>query len=192
MSPGIGPFAYLETEMPNQCPYCGDHMANVRRKQCGKPECRRAFDAERARAWHRNYTATTGERYGSKYREREVEYYRRRYQEQPHWRERYPVAAAASDARRRMLVQQAGKDEAFAPLDVHTRDGWTCRLCRRPIDPEVAWPDPMSASVDHIVPLSRGGEHSMINVQSAHLGCNSSKGDRLAGELAATRERSRL
>lgn len=30
----------------------------------------------------------------------------------------------------------------------------------------------------------------MINVQSAHLGCNSSKGDRLAGELAATTERS--
>ncbi|MGW6946179.1 HNH endonuclease [Streptomyces xanthophaeus] len=76
-------------------------------------------------------------------------------------------------------MEQARTAEVFAPLDVHTRDEWTCQLCRLPIDPEVAWPDPMSASVDHIVPLSRGGQHSMINVQSAHLGCNSSKGDRL-------------
>jgi 5-methylcytosine-specific restriction endonuclease McrA len=81
-----------------------------------------------------------------------------------------------------MHMEQARTAEVFAPLDVHSRDEWTCQLCWQPIDPKVVWPDPMSASVDHIVPLSRGGQHSMINVQSAHLGCNSGKGDRLAGE----------
>ncbi|WP_413787905.1 HNH endonuclease [Streptomyces anulatus] len=68
----------------------------------------------------------------------------------------------------------------FAPLDVHTRDGWTCQLCREPIDPSTTWPHSKSPSIDHIIPLSRGGSHTMANVQSAHLGCNSSKGDKLS------------
>ncbi|KOT94554.1 hypothetical protein ADK70_12445 [Streptomyces rimosus subsp. pseudoverticillatus] len=72
--------------------------------------------------------------------------------------------------------------EAVVPAEVYARDGWICRLCWLPIDPEIAWPSPMSASMDHIIPLSRGGLHSMINVQSAHLSCNSSKGDHLAVE----------
>lgn len=42
----------------------------------------------------------------------------------------------------------------------------------------------MSASVDHIVPLSRGGEHSMNNVQCAHLSCNCSKSDQTIEEIS--------
>lgn len=40
-------------------------------------------------------------------------------------------------------------------------------------------------SVDHIVPLARGGSHSADNVQSAHLLCNLRKGARV-NEMAAT------
>lgn len=50
--------------------------------------------------------------------------------------------------------------------------------------PRVGVAAPMSASVDHIVPLSRGGEHSMANVQCAHLSCNSSKGDQTIEEIS--------
>jgi 5-methylcytosine-specific restriction endonuclease McrA len=162
------------------CPYCGDPMTNVRRKQCGKPECKRAFNAERMRKWQRDYQAEHGQWYRqANYADQQCEYSRRRREELGHWRVHYPAAAAAGDARRRMRMEQARQAEAVVPAEVHARDGWTCRLCGLPIDPEVAWPDPMSASVDHIVPLSRGGLHSMINVQSAHLGCNSSKRDRV-------------
>jgi 5-methylcytosine-specific restriction endonuclease McrA len=42
----------------------------------------------------------------------------------------------------------------------------------------------MSASVDHIIPLVLGGEHSMANVQAAHLVCNLRKGDRLNSAAA--------
>jgi 5-methylcytosine-specific restriction endonuclease McrA len=153
-------------------------MANPRRKQCGALDCKMAFNANRMREWNRAYKDEHGmwphHRYGEGQRARE----RRRRQEKGHWRTLYPERAAAYDARRRALVQQAQTAEAFAPIDVHTRDEWTCKLCHQPIDPSIAWPDPMSASVDHIVPLSRGGAHSMANVQSAHLSCNSSKGDR--------------
>jgi hypothetical protein len=37
-------------------------------------------------------------------------------------------------------------------------------------------PDRMSVSLDHVVPLSRGGSHSWENVRCAHLSCNVAKG----------------
>ncbi len=161
------------------CPYCTAPMVNPQRKQCGRPECKRAFNAERMRDWNRQYKAEHGQWY-TRHRHGEAQrvYMRRRRQEIGHWRLLYPAAAAAADARRRALVQQARTDEVFAPLDIHVRDGWTCQLCHEPIDRAIAWPHPKSPSIDHIVPLSRGGAHALSNVQSAHLGCNSSKRDR--------------
>lgn len=56
--------------------------------------------------------------------------------------------------------------------------GGRCGICRQSIDRSLAWPDPASASIDHIVPLSKGGAHVQENVQWAHLLCNLRKGDR--------------
>jgi 5-methylcytosine-specific restriction endonuclease McrA len=78
-----------------------------------------------------------------------------------------------------MLIQLTDQDERFAPKDVYERDEWTCGLCRLPVDPGLAWPHPMSASVDHILPLSQGGSHTLANVQCAHLSCNCAKGDQV-------------
>lgn len=145
-----------------------------------------AFNAERMREWNRQYLAAAGKWYHRNYTDQQREYEHRRYQERPHWRVLHPERAALVDARRRMRMQQALTSEVFAPLDVHARDGWTCQLCWQPIDPDVAWPDSASPSLDHIIPLSKGGSHCMTNVQSAHLGCNSSKGDKdMADAVAA-------
>lgn len=59
---------------------------------------------------------------------------------------------------------------------VFERDCWLCQLCEVPVDRSLVWPDPLSASLDHIVPMSRGGGHIYRNVQLAHLGCNLAKG----------------
>lgn len=54
--------------------------------------------------------------------------------------------------------------------------GTKCAVCREEIDMTVRFPDRNSASVDHIVPLARGGaEEDVANLQLAHFGCNSSK-----------------
>lgn len=58
---------------------------------------------------------------------------------------------------------------------VAKRDKWCCQICRKKVDHELAWPHPMSWSLDHIVPISKGGEHSYANTQLAHLTCNISK-----------------
>jgi hypothetical protein len=63
-------------------------------------------------------------------------------------------------------------------IEIYERDGWLCGICGAPVEAARKAPDPLSPTLDHIVPLSRGGEHSRLNVQCAHLGCNSRKGAR--------------
>jgi 5-methylcytosine-specific restriction endonuclease McrA len=86
------------------------------------------------------------------------------------------------DERRRSNYQarRARKMDAFIePVSVEVlaeRDEFRCGICRADVDMALAYPDPMSRSLDHIVPLARGGAHSYSNTQLAHLRCNVSKG----------------
>lgn len=66
--------------------------------------------------------------------------------------------------------------EVFDRAEVFERDGWVCGICRDAIDPLRLWPDPLSPSLDHIIPVSRGGLHARSNCQASHLACNVSKG----------------
>lgn len=49
------------------------------------------------------------------------------------------------------------------------RDHKRCGLCRRPVRGKAGMRGP---SIDHIIPLSRGGKHELANVHLAHLECN--------------------
>jgi hypothetical protein len=62
------------------------------------------------------------------------------------------------------------------------RDNGRCHLCGRKVSTRYTWPDNRTPSVDHLVPLSQGGEHSKANTALAHLGCNLSKHTRAVGE----------
>lgn len=81
--------------------------------------------------------------------------------------------------RRRAQKKAASTGEPVLLAVIAERDGWRCSLCSHPVDPAVAWPGSLSPSLDHRVPISKGGAHDPSNVFLAHLGCNSSKGDRL-------------
>lgn len=78
----------------------------------------------------------------------------------------------------RRVARYGSDSESFARTDIFERDGWICGLCNEEIDQWLGWPDPMSASLDHIVPLSQGGAHSRANTQATHLRCNIAKGAR--------------
>jgi len=65
------------------------------------------------------------------------------------------------------------------------RDGWTCWLCGDPIDPDASWPDRLSVTIDHLLPVSRGGTDTADNLGLAHLACNSSRGATDRTTLAA-------
>ena len=58
-----------------------------------------------------------------------------------------------------------------------------CGICGKPVDMSLRYPDPMSKTVDHIIPINRGGHPSDIeNLQLAHLTCNLEKADRILKE----------
>lgn len=52
-----------------------------------------------------------------------------------------------------------------------------CGICGRRVDFSLKFPDPMCATVDHIIPVIKGGHPSALeNMQLAHLSCNRDKG----------------
>jgi hypothetical protein len=61
--------------------------------------------------------------------------------------------------------------DAVAPV-VLRRDGYACAWCDTPLH-EDNW------SIDHIIPLSKGGSNEMHNLQAMCRSCNSQKGDRV-------------
>jgi 5-methylcytosine-specific restriction endonuclease McrA len=55
-----------------------------------------------------------------------------------------------------------------------------CAICGLPVDKTLKYPDPMSPSIDHIIPIDRGGHPSDIsNLQLAHWKCNRMKANKL-------------
>lgn len=84
----------------------------------------------------------------------------------------------ATDAAQRARAAGAVVVELFDREQVFERDGWTCQRCGQAVSLEVDALDPNSATVDHVIPLSRGGEHTVANAQCLCLRCNSIKGDR--------------
>lgn len=83
---------------------------------------------------------------------------------------------------RRRALKSAAFVENVSRLQVMERDGWRCQLCGDIILRDKVAPHPKSATLDHILPLSKGGTHEPANVQAAHFLCNSLKGDRLPGD----------
>ena len=80
------------------------------------------------------------------------------------------------NSHQRRVRLQGGRFERFDYVEIFERDNWICGICTKPINNKLKRPNPMSVSLDHIVPVSRGGGHVKENVQSAHLSCNISKG----------------
>lgn len=92
------------------------------------------------------------------------------------WSKAHPEKNRQYAARRhrRMLTVTVGKVDYEAIL---RRDGMTCHLCRRGIA------DLGDLHFDHVVPIARGGAHSMDNIRPAHAMCNWRKHDKLMSEL---------
>lgn len=58
------------------------------------------------------------------------------------------------------------------------RDGNSCHLCGGVIDHHAGGKDEFLISLDHIVPISKGGTDHPTNIKSAHQTCNKGRGNR--------------
>jgi 5-methylcytosine-specific restriction endonuclease McrA len=64
-----------------------------------------------------------------------------------------------------------------------------CGICGRPVNFDLKYPHPLSPTIDHIIPVSKGGHPSDIdNLQLAHRCCNRAKSDKLVERRTESRE----
>lgn len=102
---------------------------------------------------------------------------KRRYRDDPDFRDQ--VISAGQNRRARGL----GLDQITSPKTLVAflmqRDQGICGICEEEVrDTE----GPMRPSIDHVIPLARGGLHEIGNLQLAHYRCNLSKGARIPAE----------
>lgn len=74
--------------------------------------------------------------------------------------------------------------EAFDPIEVLERDRWRCHLCGASTPKRLRGSyNDRAPELDHIIPLSVGGEHSRRNTACACRKCNIAKAGRPLGQL---------
>lgn len=90
---------------------------------------------------------------------------------------------------RRDRRRAGGAGETVYRAEVAEAFGWICQLCGEPIDPTLKHERHKhnldALSMDHIIPLSKGGTHTRDNVQPTHYKCNRKKGTQIHGSTAA-------
>lgn len=65
----------------------------------------------------------------------------------------------------------------------------TCGICGHPVDFSLKPPHPMSPTIDHIIPVAKGGHPSDIdNLQLAHWTCNRQKSDKIFRQKQETKQ----
>lgn len=154
--------------------YRTENLELVRAKDRLRARATKEARAEYFRQWrehNKEALADSKRRYAIKNREAT----RRRFQR---WAAANPDRVKDS-ARRRKATLAGVPSEPYTSTEIFERDNWTCQLCLLPLNPEANWPNHQFSSIDHVVPISRGGPDTPGNVQAAHLGCNLAKGARM-------------
>lgn len=86
---------------------------------------------------------------------------------------------------RRLALKKSATIEIFTSAEIFDRDRWVCQICGRKVNKALRHPDPLSVSLDHVIPLVEGGAHSRANTRCVHLRCNSVKNRYGGGEQLA-------
>jgi hypothetical protein len=83
------------------------------------------------------------------------------------------------ERRQRRYLKRAGHEliDSFSRNDVFDRDKWRCKQCRQKVVLPTGNNDANEATVDHIMPVSKGGKHVWGNVQCLCRRCNTLKND---------------
>ena len=182
--------------MDKRCSRCGeykskDSLAKNRAHEDGVASYCRSCQSAYMKEYHKNHRehqlARMREYSKSHYEQRnerrnrryaEDEAHRKRVREKARtycktWVQAHPGEVAQCRKRRRARKANAEGFHTFQEwIDLCKREGWLCSLCAAQLTA-------LTATADHIVPLSRGGSDYISNIQLACRSCNSRKGTKL-------------
>lgn len=134
---------------------------------------RRKRDVEKARAERRRSYLRNKEAENARARAYHAANAERRRAQLKEWKLANPEKAAELAARH--LARRRAKTTRVEPVDLRALWDGFCGICGDALDEGVSYPDPMSKSLDHIIPLAKGGTHTRDNLQWSHLTCNMRK-----------------
>ena len=84
---------------------------------------------------------------------------------------------------KRRARERTARVESVNPFRVFERDGWRCYLCGTETSRMLRGTiHPLAPELDHIIPLSKGGEHSYSNTACSCRRCNAAKSDKVIGQ----------
>ncbi len=171
------------------CGHCGAAIpagSHANRDYCSR-KCKKAVDADVSRS----APTYRFRRYEKKCKACAVDFVARRdaarfcsetCQRHNSWRKELEKKYRAT---RQAWIRGPSRAVPFNPEDVLARDGWVCQICgvETPRSLRGSRTERNAPEVDHIIPLSKGGEHSEANTQCLCRGCNIRKRDRMPSEL---------
>jgi 5-methylcytosine-specific restriction endonuclease McrA len=79
-------------------------------------------------------------------------------------RERYKATKQEGSRRRRARLKNV-RVEKIDPWAIYKRDGGRCHICGKHVRRD-------AMSLDHLIPISKGGDHVAVNVRLSHISCN--------------------
>lgn len=78
---------------------------------------------------------------------------------------------------------QIREGDDYTTFEIIERDAAICHLCKKKVNPHLSGMDRWGPTIDHLVPLSRGGTDVRSNVALAHRICNIRRGNRDMAQL---------
>jgi hypothetical protein len=91
----------------------------------------------------------------------------------------------AHDAKKNHARRAAGP-EVIGIYSLAKRDGAKCHLCHRKVNMDLSGRAKWGPTIDHLVPVSKGGTNHPANLALAHRHCNTSRGNRGDVQLLLT------
>lgn len=164
------------------CARCGVHLGAHRWKWCSN-ECKNLSPERRAQqsASNKRYALRNPEVMA----ERRAKNFERDRAAQRAWCKAHPerVRELSNQGIHRRRARMMGRiSEPVTIVYLYERDNGRCGLCGGKVSLKRRWPDLLSPSKDHILPIAKGGDDSRANKQLAHLGCNLKKSAAGGGE----------
>jgi|ERR1700722_218151 len=165
------------------CAVCG--CSFQRKTKPGRPPtvCSDDCKAERSRRQAKEWRKENPQRFSeqpSRQPDAKKEYFRTWYEANKEqtikrsieYQRRNAKDKAARDSKYRALKRGSVGAEKFTLDEIFERDNQTCYLCGKAVTRR-------DATMDHVIPITKGGPHTRANVKLAHRGCNARKSDRI-------------
>jgi hypothetical protein len=84
---------------------------------------------------------------------------------------------------RKNHARRAGGPPTLSVHEIAERDGTRCHICRRKVNMSLSGLAKWGPTIEHILPVSRGGTNDPSNLALAHRHCNTARGNRGHSQL---------